>query len=60
MDDHIYIFIVDQKYMECVRKFIIRKTKLPPATFMVIVLDEIPKSDSGKILYKDLAKYYEK
>ena len=60
VDDHIYIFILEQKYVECVRKFIIRKTKLPPAAFMVIVLDEIPKSDSGKILYKDLAKYYEK
>lgn len=60
VDDHICIFILEQKYVECVRKFIIKKTKLPPAAFMVIVLDEIPKSDSGKILYKDLAKYYEK
>ena len=34
------------------------KTKLNPAAFNTIVIDEIPKNDSGKTLYKELTKYY--
>ena len=30
-----------------------------PAAFKTIVINEIPKNDSGKTLYKELAKYYE-
>ena len=36
------------------------KTKLNLAAFKVLVIDEIPKNDSGKTLYKELTKYYEK
>ena len=54
-----YIFVTDEKYTESVRNFIIRKTKLNPAAFKVTAIDEIPKNDSGKTLYKELMKYYE-
>ena len=58
IDDHMYIFVTDQQKAECVRDFVINKTKLNPVAFKVIVIDEIPKNESGKTLYKDLTKYY--
>ena len=59
VDDHMYIFVTDEKMAEPIRDFVIRKTKLNPAAFKTIVIDEIPKNDSGKTLYKELTKYYE-
>lgn len=59
VDDHLYIFVTDEKIADVVRDFVIAKTKLNPAAFKTIVIDEIPKNDAGKTLYKDLTKYYE-
>lgn len=59
VDDHMYIFVTNDRYTALVREFLINKTKLNPAAFNVTVIDEIPKNDSGKILYKELTKYYE-
>ncbi|MCR4754947.1 MAG: AMP-binding protein [Lachnospiraceae bacterium] len=59
VDDQMYIFVTDENYAEIVRDFVIGKTKLNPAAFKVIVIDEIPKNDSGKTLYKELIKYYQ-
>lgn len=58
VDDHMYIFVTEEKYAAPVCKFIISKTKLNPAAFKVNVIDEIPKNDSGKTLYQELAAYY--
>ncbi len=58
VDDHMYIFVTDEKMVEPVRDFVINKTKLNPTAFKMIVIDEIPKNDSGKTLYKELTKYY--
>ena len=58
-DDHMYIFVTDETLAGPVREYVIRKTKLNPAAFKVVVIDEIPKNDSGKTLYAELAKYYE-
>lgn len=59
VDDHMYIFVTDEKIAEAVRDFVIDKTKLNPAAFRTLVIDEIPKNDAGKTLYKELTKYYE-
>ena len=59
IDDHMYIFVTDERMADSVREFVIDKTRLNPAAFKVIVIDEIPKNDSGKTLYNELAKYYE-
>lgn len=59
VDDHLYIFVTDEKLSAPVKEFIANKTKLNPAAFQVIVIDDIPKNDSGKTLYKELIKYYE-
>lgn len=59
VDDHLYLFVTDEKMAEPVREFVIGKTKLNPAAFKALVIDEIPKNESGKTLYKELTKYYE-
>lgn len=59
VDDHMYIFITDPLIADDVRKYISEKTKLNASAFQVIVIDEIPKNDAGKTLYKELAAYYE-
>lgn len=58
IDDHMYIFVTDEKYAEQVRDFVVLKTKLNQVAFKVIVIEEIPKNESGKTLYKELSKYY--
>ena len=59
IDDHMYIFVTDKSKAEAVKDFVVDKTKLNLAAFKTIIIDEIPKNDSGKTLYKELAKYYE-
>ena len=59
VDDHMYIFVTDETIASNVRDFVIEKTKLNPVAFKAIVINEIPKNDSGKTLYKELTKYYE-
>ncbi len=59
VDDHMYIFITDESLAEQIREYMTGKTKLNPAAFKVIVIDSIPKNDSGKTLYKELIKYQE-
>lgn len=59
VDDHMYIFVTEKNLAESVKGFVVNKTRLNPAAFKVIVIDVIPKNDSGKTLYKDLARYYE-
>lgn len=58
VDDHMYIFVTNSAIADKVREFIIAKTKLNPSAFKMIVIDEIPKNDAGKTLYKELTKYY--
>ncbi len=58
-DDHMFIFINDLQYSKDVVKFVAFKTNLNSNAFKIIVIDEIPKNDSGKVLYKELTKYYE-
>lgn len=58
-DDHMYIFLTDASLADEVRDFVVTKTKLNSAAFKTIIIDEIPKNDAGKTLYKELAKYYE-
>lgn len=59
VDDHMYIFLTNKEISEEVKQFVVNKTKLNPLAFKTIVIQEIPKNDSGKTLYKELVKYYE-
>ena len=53
-DDLLVIFITDPTLEEPVRKFIAEKTGLNIKAFEVRQIDTIPKSSSGKTLYKEL------
>ncbi len=59
VDDHMYLFVTNEDKAEEVKSFVASTTKLNPAAFKYVVIDEIPKNDSGKTLYKALEKYYE-
>lgn len=58
MDDHLYLFITDGNKAKDVKDFVVEKTRLNPAAFQVRVIDNIPKNDAGKTLYRELEKYY--
>lgn len=58
VDDHMYLFVTDEALSDAVKEFVVFKTKLNAAAFQVVAVDEIPKNDSGKTLYKELEKYY--
>lgn len=58
IDDHMYIFVTDTSIAEEVKEFVVNKTGLNQLAFKVVVLDEIPKNDAGKTLYRELEKYY--
>lgn len=58
IDDHMYIFITDASLSADIKEFVTEITKLNHAAFTVLIVDTIPKNDSGKVLYKELEKYY--
>ena len=58
MDDHMYIFLTDGSFADSVKEYVVGKTRLNPAAFSIRIIDEIPKNDSGKVLYRELEKYY--
>lgn len=58
VDDHMYIFVTDSSIAHDVKAFVVSKTGLNQAAFKTVVIDEIPKNDAGKTLYKELSKYY--
>ena len=59
VDDHLFIFLTNASVADDVRNYVIEKTKLNPSAFKVKIIDEIPKNESGKTVYKELSKYYE-
>lgn len=57
VDDHMYIFVTDSSIVEKIKTFISQKTKLNICAFHVLTIKEIPKNDSGKVLYNKLLVY---
>ncbi len=58
-DDHMYLFVTDEDYKDKIRKYAVEKTGLNPTAFTVMVIDSIPRNESGKILYNSLSVYFE-
>lgn len=61
VDDHMYVFVAgadDELELDEIKDFASAKTGLNPVAFKVVLIDEIPKNDSGKVLYKELESYY--
>lgn len=59
-DDHVVIFVTEDGNTSEIHQFISEKTGLNRSAFQVIYIPEIPKNDSGKILYKELNACLEK
>ena len=57
-DDHLFIFIVNAEYADEVKSFVSDKTRLNSTAFNVVILEDIPKNDSGKVLYRSLEQYF--
>lgn len=57
-DDHIYIFLIDNKNIDQVKQFLINKTHLHSTAFKIMAIEIIPKNEAGKINYKELEKYF--
>lgn len=57
-DDELYVFITDEDYRAEVRDFVKEKMHISSNAIKVVVIDEIPKNDSGKVMYVNLEKYY--
>ena len=57
-DDHMYLFVTDERLTDEVKAFVASKTGLNPAAFKSIAVSGIPKNDAGKPLYRELEKYY--
>jgi len=54
IDDKMYIFFVGDFFSEDIRKFVSEKTKLNFSAFQVEAINEMPKNESGKIVYPAL------
>ncbi len=59
VDDKLYIFATNGNKLSDMADFLSDKTGLNPVAFKVKVIKEIPHNESGKILYKELEKYYD-
>lgn len=58
-DDKIYIFLTENSQQDAVKKFLVERTGLNFTAYELKSIKQIPKNESGKILYKELAQYYE-
>ena len=58
VDDRLCIFVTDGDKADAIRGFVARVTRLNPSAFRVFALEELPRNDSGKVLFRELEKYY--
>ena len=54
VDDHMRTYITDPARTDKVRQWLTATTHLSESAFEVFFLEEIPKNESGKVLYKNL------
>lgn len=59
-DDALYVFVNNQDLCPDIKKYLAEKTKLNPVAFHVQFLEQIPKNEVGKTMYKELEKFYDK
>lgn len=59
VDDKMSVFITNEDLKEKVLLFLVEKLKFNAVAFAVRVVNEIPRNESGKVLYKDLQENHE-
>lgn len=57
-DDNLFIFICDETLKRDILNYVTELTTLNAAAFKFVILDTIPKNESGKALYQELEGYY--
>ena len=57
VDDKMNVFVTDAAIEDEVARFLCEKTGFNRVAFKVIIIDKIPRSESGKILYSELNKF---
>ena len=58
VDDKMYVFVTAKNHEAGIKKFLSEKMSLNPSAFEIKHIEKIPRSESGKVLYKELDKYY--
>lgn len=58
VDDRMFVFVTDESKCDSVRKYLADTLSFNSSAFNVIGIEKIPRSESGKILYKELEQYY--
>ena len=59
VDDKMYIFVIDKKFADEIIPYLSNKLNLHSSAFCVKVIEDIPKNSSGKIIYRELEKFYD-
>lgn len=61
LDDKLFVFIGAECELDRdrIKKYLSDKTKLNRNAFSIKVIDQIPKNDAGKVLYRKLEEYYD-
>lgn len=59
IDDCMYIFVTNALKVDTILRFISKKTGINHTAFKVKVIKEIPRNESGKILYPSLEEHYD-
>ena len=53
-DDHLTVFVTDDRYRDTVAAFVREKISAARAGFRVVAVADFPKNEGGKILYSQL------
>ena len=54
VDDNMKIFITEKNLSKEIAPYLSEKLNLHPAAFKIIVVDELPKTSAGKVIYSEL------
>lgn len=58
VDDKMYVFVENDSQNEALLHFLCEKTSFSRAAFKLVKINSIPRSESGKVKYSELEKYY--
>jgi long-chain acyl-CoA synthetase len=58
IDDSINIFITNPEEKNHIKSYISKKTRIHSSGFKIIDIDDIPRNETGKVLYSELDFQY--
>lgn len=58
VDDKLYVFTLKEELQGSIKNYVKEKLNMNARAIKVVAIDEIPRSEAGKILYKELNQYY--